>query len=74
MDTLAVFFLATTAVGGVVDVFLYPILSGERKTEQRMANVAKTETVTRTSRGPQKSRRDLARRDHRIHSADEEVR
>ena len=58
MDTLAVFFLATTAVGGIVYVFLYPILSGERKTEQRMASVAKTDTVTRTSRGPQKSRRD----------------
>jgi tight adherence protein B len=58
MDTLALFFLASLAVGGVAYVFIYPILSGERKTEQRMASVAKPEAVTRTSRGPQKSRRD----------------
>ncbi len=59
MEPLAVFFLASIAVGGVVYVFVYPILSGERKTEQRMANVAKTEAVTRVSRGPQRSRRDI---------------
>jgi tight adherence protein B len=59
LDTIAVFFLASVAVGGVVYVFLYPILSGERKTEQRMASVAKAETVARVSRGPQKSRRDI---------------
>jgi len=59
MDSLAVFFLAAVAVGGVVYVFLYPILSGERKAEQRMASVAKAETVARVSRGPQKSRRDI---------------
>jgi tight adherence protein B len=58
MDTLAVFFLASLAIGGIAYVFIYPILSGERKTEQRMASVAKPEAVTRTSRGPQKSRRD----------------
>lgn len=58
-STMAVFFLAATAVGGVVYVFLYPILSGERKAEQRMANVAKAEVVTRATRGPQKSRRDV---------------
>jgi tight adherence protein B len=59
MDTIAVFFLASVAVGGVVYVFLYPILSGQRKAEQRMANVAKAEAVTRATRGPQKSRRDV---------------
>lgn len=59
MDTIALFFLASVAVGGVAWVFVYPILSGERKVEQRMANVAKAEAVTRTSRGPQKSRRDV---------------
>jgi tight adherence protein B len=57
-STMAVFFLASLGVGGVVYVFVYPILSGERKTEQRFASVAKTEPVTRTARGPQKSRRD----------------
>jgi tight adherence protein B len=58
MDMMAVFFLASLAVGGVAYVFVYPVLSGERKTEQRLASVAKSETVTRTTRGPQKSRRD----------------
>src|SRR5665213_1974398 len=59
MQAIALFFLASVAVGGVVYVFLYPILSGERKAEQRMASVAKAETVARVSRGPQKSRRDI---------------
>lgn len=59
MDSLALFFLASVAVGGVAWVFLYPILSGERKAEQRMENVARTEPTTRTVRGHQKSRRDI---------------
>jgi tight adherence protein B len=59
MQTLAVAFLASVAVGGVLWVFVYPIISGQRKTEQRMATVARTEPVAaRTSRGVQKSRRD----------------
>jgi len=58
MDSIAVFFLASLAIGGVVYVFLYPILSGQRKAEQRMASVAKAEVVTRVSRGAPKSRRD----------------
>lgn len=56
--SIAVFFLAAVAVGGVVYVFVYPILSGEKKTEQRVASVARSEPITRTARGPQKSRRD----------------
>lgn len=59
MDSMAVFFLAAVAVGGIAYVFLYPILSGEKKAEQRMASVAKAEAAARTSRGPQKSRRDV---------------
>ena len=59
MDSIALFFLASVAIGGLAWVFVYPILSGERKAEQRMASVAKNETVTRTSRGSQKSRRDV---------------
>ena len=59
MDSMAVFFLASIAVGGIAYVFLYPILSGEKKAEQRMASVAKAEIVSRASRGPQKSRRDV---------------
>lgn len=59
MQALAMAFLATVAVGGVLWVFVYPIISGERKAEQRMASVAKTEPVAqRTSRVAQKSRRD----------------
>jgi len=59
VQILAVFFLVTVAIGGVAYVFLYPSLSGERKAEQRMQSVTKTEPLTRVSRGPQKSRRDL---------------
>ena len=51
MQTIAIFFLAAAAMGGVVWVFLYPILSGERKAEQRMASVAKAEPVARAARG-----------------------
>jgi tight adherence protein B len=40
-------------------VFVYPILSGERQAEQRMAIVAKTEPTARATRGQQKSRRDI---------------
>lgn len=59
MGPLAIFFLATVAVGGVVYVFVYPILSGERKAERRRANVAKSEPAALAARGGnQKSRRD----------------
>jgi tight adherence protein B len=59
MNSLAVFFLAAVAVGGVVWVFVYPILSGERQAEKRMENVARAEPVARTARGQQRSRRDV---------------
>ena len=59
MQTIALVFLASTALGGVAWVFVYPILSGERKAEQRMAIVAKTEPTARATRGQQKSRRDI---------------
>jgi tight adherence protein B len=58
LQNLAVFFLAALAMGGVAWVFIYPILSGERKAEQRMASVAKSEPVARVARN-QKSRRDI---------------
>jgi tight adherence protein B len=58
MEAIALFFLATVAVGGVTWVFVYPILSGERHAEKRVASVAKTEPVARVKRGQQKSRRD----------------
>jgi tight adherence protein B len=59
MDTMAIFFLATVAMGGIAYVFVYPILSGERHAEKRMASVAKAEPVTRIARGNQRSRRDV---------------
>jgi len=58
MQALALAFLASISVGGVAWVFLYPILSGERKAEQRMATVAKAEPVMRVARN-QRSRRDI---------------
>jgi tight adherence protein B len=59
MQTIALFFLASVAVGGVAWVFIYPFLSGERQAERRMANVAKAEPAARATRGSQKSRRDI---------------
>ena len=59
MQPMALFFLASAAVGGVAWVFIYPLLSGERKAEQRMASIAKPEPAARVTRGHQKSRRDV---------------
>lgn len=58
MQTLALFFLATVAVGGLAWVFVYPILSGERKAEKRKESVSRAEPAERRSRGAQKSRRE----------------
>jgi tight adherence protein B len=58
MQTLALVSLVTTAVGGVAWVLLYPILSGERHAEKRRESVAKSAPIARTTRSPQKSRRE----------------
>lgn len=59
MQTLALFGMAATAIGGVAYVFIYPLLSGERKAEQRRASVTRSEPVARaTGRTQQKSRRE----------------
>ena len=58
MQTYAVFFLVAVAIGGVAYVFLYPILSGERKAERRVAAAARSEPVARPTRNAQKSRRE----------------
>ncbi len=50
--------LATIAVGGLAWVFLYPLLSGERKVERRVATAAQTQPTQRVVRGSQKSRRE----------------
>jgi tight adherence protein B len=51
MQTLALFFMATVAVGGVAWVFVYPYLSGEVQVEKRVATVAKSDRVARTTGG-----------------------
>ena len=58
MQALALAFLATTAVGGLAWVFLYPALSGERKAEHRRAAVAKSEPAARQADKTQRSRRE----------------
>jgi tight adherence protein B len=60
MQPLALFFLVTVAIGGVAWVFVYPLLSGEKKAEQRRAVFSRPEAiVVRQSRNNQKSRRDV---------------
>jgi tight adherence protein B len=58
METYGIFFMVATAIGGVAWVFLYPIISGERKAERRMASVARSEPAARPTRGAQKPRRE----------------
>ena len=57
--TLSLFFLVAVSIGGVLWVFLYPWLSGERKVEQRKAVLVRPAEVVRTSaiRESQKNRR-----------------
>ena len=55
IQALALAFLAATAIGGVAWVFIYPLLSGERKAEGRRASVAKSEPVA--ARGVDKTQR-----------------
>jgi tight adherence protein B len=57
MQPLALAFLVTLAIGGLGWVFLYPLLTGERRVEQRRESVARA-TTTRTARVAGKSRRD----------------
>ena len=58
LQTLALAFLAATAVGGAAWVFVYPFLSGEKKAESRRASVAKSEPVARQADKTQRSRRE----------------
>ena len=58
MQTVALFGMVATAIGGVAYVFIYPLLSGERKVEQRSANVARAEPAARVARTQQRSRRE----------------
>lgn len=58
MQTIALFAMAATAVGGVAWVFIYPLLSGERQAEKRRASVSRSEPIARTTRAPTRSRRE----------------
>ena len=51
LQTLALFFLGTLAAGGVAWVFIYPLLSGERRADQRRASIARAEPVVATGIG-----------------------
>jgi tight adherence protein B len=60
-QTIALFSLVTVAAGGVAWVFIYPVLSGERKAEKRVESVARSDAVTRVAqhqRSAQRSRRE----------------
>jgi tight adherence protein B len=59
MQILALAFLATTAIGGLAWVFVYPLISGEKKAEGRRASIAKSEPVAvRQTQRDQRSRRE----------------
>ncbi len=63
MQSLAIFALVALAAGGVIWVFVYPILSGERQAEKRQESVVRAEPVTRVAtaggRNQPKLRRDI---------------
>jgi tight adherence protein B len=58
IQALALAFLAAAAIGGLAWVFIYPLLSGERKAESRRASVAKPEAAARQVDKNQRSRRE----------------
>jgi tight adherence protein B len=58
MQTIALTFLAATAIGGLAWVFLYPLLSGQKKAENRRASIAKPEPAARSVEKNQRSRRE----------------
>jgi tight adherence protein B len=58
IQTLALAFLAATALGGVAWVFIYPLLSGERKAESRRASIARSDAPARQAEKTQRTRRE----------------
>jgi tight adherence protein B len=59
MSSYGLFFLVVVAIGGVAWVFVYPFLSGEKRVERRMANVARNEPMAaRPTRTQGKVRRE----------------
>jgi tight adherence protein B len=51
IQMLAMFFLGTLAAGGIVWVFIYPLLSGERRADQRRASIARSQPVVAAASG-----------------------
>src|SRR5580658_8845210 len=58
MQPLALAFLAAAAIGGLAWVFIYPMLSGQKKAEYRRATIAKPEPAARQADKNQRSRRE----------------
>jgi tight adherence protein B len=58
MQALALAFLAAAAIGGLAWVFLYPLLSGQRKADDRRATIARPEPAARQVDKNQRSRRE----------------
>src|SRR5262245_58437871 len=58
IQTLALAFLAATAIGGLAWVFVYPYLSGERKAESRRASIARADAPAVRAEKSQRSRRE----------------
>lgn len=58
LQTLALAFLAATAIGGLAWVFLYPVLSGQKQAESRRASIAKSVPAARQADKNQRSRRE----------------
>jgi tight adherence protein B len=58
IQSLAMAFLAATTLGGLAWVFLYPMLSGEKKAAQRRATFAKPEPAIRQIDKNQRTRRE----------------
>jgi tight adherence protein B len=63
MNSISLFFLVSVAIGGVAWVFIYPLLSGEKKVEKRKESVARSAPVSAraaavTARASQRNRRE----------------
>ena len=65
INMIAIFCLVAAAFGGVAYVFLYPILSGEKRAESRRLGITQNDAVTRKAAarvGAPKMRREPSRR------------
>ena len=58
MPTIALAVLAAMTVGGLLWVFLYPLLSGDQQSQKRRDSFAKKEPAARAQERTQKSRRE----------------